>query len=309
MTEKKSASPTVYPFDRLFIGYSLLMLLLIIAFGRPLVLYLDEIGFYAAMVALALVIIRYIDERQNRLAALVRLVYPALLFTFFYRATGSTVLMFFDHFFDPQLTAFERYLLGVNPSLYIDRHFTHLVWLNEIFSFGYFSYYFMIPGFLLLAFLKRHDRIIKSSMTAICATFYFSYLVFSLFPVESPRWFFAGRYVNDLFGSVFRPMVQFVVEVGGLRGGGMPSSHVAVALVIMIYCLKYYRRLGLVLVPVNLLLALGTVWGRFHYVSDVAAGILVGIVSVIIVWKFYDRPEQKSGDRAITRKLKVEHAP
>jgi len=309
LTDKKPASPPLYPFDRLFIGYSLLMILLILAFGRPLVLYLDEMGFYAAMVALALVVIRYVDERQNRLAALIRLVYPALLFTFFYRATGGTVLMFFDHFFDPQLTAFERALWGINPTLYVDRHFTHLVWLNEIFSFGYFSYYLMIPGFLLLAFFKRHDWLIKSSMTAMCTAFYISYLVFSLFPVESPRWFFAGRYVNDIFGPVLRPMARFVVEVGGLQGGGMPSSHVAVALVIMFYCLKYYRRLGLALVPVNLLLAVGTVWGRFHYVSDVVAGIVVGIASVVVVWKFYDLPADGANGKAITRKLKVEHAP
>ena len=309
MTENKPASPPVYPFDRLLIGYSLLMILLILAFGRPLTNYFDEVGFYAAMVVLAVIIIRYVDERHSRLAALVRLVYPALLFTFFYRATGGTVLMFFDHFFDPQLTAFEKSLFGVNPSLYVDRHFTHLVWLNEVFSFGYFSYYLMIPGFLLLAFLKRHDGIIKSAMTAMCTAFYISYLVFSLFPVESPRWFFAGHYVNDIFGPVFRPMAGFVVDVGGLHGGGMPSSHVAVALVIMLYCLRYYRPLGLVLVPINLLLAAGTVWGRFHYVSDVVAGIVVGVAAVAVVWRFFDPPPHGPGHNTITRELKVEHVP
>ena len=145
----------LYIFDRLYIGYSILMVFLILVFGRPLNNYLDEIIFYLFMLILAFLIIRFIDEKKNRFSALIRLLYPLLLFTFFYTNTGEMMLMVFDHFFDAQLTSFEYAIFGVHPTQYIDRNLTHLTWVNDLFSFGYFSYFLMFPTFFLFAFLNN----------------------------------------------------------------------------------------------------------------------------------------------------------
>jgi membrane-associated phospholipid phosphatase len=70
--------------------------------------------------------------------------------------------------------------------------------------------------------------------------------------------------------------------MAGLHGGCMPSSHVAVATVVFVFAYKYTRRLFYFLGPLILSLFVGTVWGRFHYLSDVIAGILVAFLSLYL---------------------------
>ena len=277
----------LYPFDWIIIGYSLLMMTLVLFLGRPVSEYRGEVIFYASMAAIAALIIRYVDERKNGLLRFIRLIYPGILYTFFYTATGGTMFLLFDTFFDKQLTSFEASLFGVNPTIYIDMNLLN-VWLTEIISACYFAYYLMIPGFFIGLFIKKDDEMIKRGATAISLTFFIGYMLFFLFPIEGPRYFFAGEYVNEVSGPIFRQAVEFVIANGAVRGGCMPSTHFAVALVIMIYLLKKYRKLGLVMIPINMGLAIGTVWGRFHYVSDVFIGGLIGLFATVFVERYYD---------------------
>jgi membrane-associated phospholipid phosphatase len=276
------------PFDWLIVGYCSLMMMLIVVFGRPLGNYLDELAVYAGISLISLLIVRYVDEDRGRLHAFARLLYPVLLFGLFYRTMGGLVFLFFDGFLDWQLTTFERLIIGVNPTLYIDQHLLN-VWLNELFSFCYFSYYFMVPVLLLLLFRVRKYDAMKQSLTAICVAFFMSYVLFTLYPIEGPRWFFVNEFANTIDGPVFRPLTQMVIDNAAFHGGCMPSSHVAVALVVMLAGFKHLRKLGWVLVPVNIGLAIGTVWGRYHYISDMFVGAAIGIFATVLVWKYFDK--------------------
>jgi membrane-associated phospholipid phosphatase len=295
-----------YPFDWIIVGYSSLMLLLILLLGRPISAYVDEIVFYASVTGLVALVIRYVDERRGRAWALVRLLYPLLLFTFFYRTTGGLMFLVFDGFYDWQLTTFEKMILGVNPTLYIDRHLLN-TWVNEILSFSYFSYYLMLPGFLLPVFFKRDYVVVREVLTAVCLAFFASYLLFFLYPIEGPRFHFADEFVNTVEGPVFRPLVEFVIANGAVRGGCMPSSHVAVALVILIYGMRYYPTAGRLLLPLNIGLAVGTVWGRYHYVSDVVVGAGIGVFMVLLVRKYFGNRRKRSYGPAEKRQREKEH--
>ncbi len=287
-----------YPFDRLIIGYSTLMLLLVASFGRPLVSYLDELIFYLGVIILVNVIVKRIDERRDRLWALVRLGYPVLLFTLFYEMTGGSIHLFFDNFFDWQLVAFEESVFGINPTLYIDRHLLN-TWANEFFSLCYFLYYFMIIAFVVVVFRRRDDEILKSSLTALSLTFLLSFVLFFIYPVEGPRWYFADAYVNAIESPFSRKLVDMVIDNAAVRGGCMPSSHFGVGLVIQLFCFKYYRKAAWMILPIVIGLAIGTVWGRFHYVSDVVAGTLIGLGATLGVWwcfppKKFRGPQRRS---------------
>jgi len=121
-----------------------------------------------------------------------------------------------------------------------------------------------------------------------CLTFFASYLLFSLYPAEGPRWYFAHEYVNMVDGPVFRQLVNLVIANGAVHGGAMPSSHTGVAFLIMAFCFRYYRRWGWILLPIVLGLAAGTVWGRFHYVSDVIVGLAIAVLALLWVWSRAD---------------------
>ena len=64
---KSQEKPTIYVFDKLIIGYCLFMVLLLLAVGRPMRQYFDEVLFYASMATLVALIIRFVPEHKNRL--------------------------------------------------------------------------------------------------------------------------------------------------------------------------------------------------------------------------------------------------
>lgn len=265
-----------YLFDRFVIGYCGIMIVLLLAIGRPFTEYVDEIISYLLLGGAAYLIATLVDEQRSRGWTFVRLMYPVIMFGLFYRLTGGTMLLVFDRFFDAQLTAFEKSIFGVNLSLYIDRHLLNVV-VNEIISFCYFCYYLMIPGFTLYAFLKRDDAILKRMLAATTLTFFVGYFLFFLYPIEGPRWFFAGEYMNSIDGPFFREAVNYVIATGAVRGGCMPSTHTAVALIVLFYTFQLSRRAGWLLSPIVFGLAVGTVWGRFHYISDTIVGALIAV--------------------------------
>jgi len=298
-------SRVVYPIDRIILGYCLLMTTLLLLLGQPTGEYLDEIVFYIGMAVLVTVIVRYCDESAGGWRALLRLLYPPLMFTLFYRATGGQMFLVFDRFFDAELVSLERSLFGNNPTIYIDRELLN-VWVTELLSFCYFCYYLMIPGFLAPTFLRREYRIIRQYLAAASLTFFSSYLLFWMYPIEGPRWFFADQYINNVEGPVFRQLVELVIDNAAVRGGAMPSSHTGVALVTLIFCFRYFRKAGWLLLPIVTGLGIGTVWGRYHYASDVLVGALLGAAAVWLVWRYSDRTEAiESADQTV--ELRTDH--
>ena len=262
------------------------MILLILLIGRPLAGYWDEILFYTTMAIIVILITRYIDENHSELFRLLRLLYPVLLFTFFYRTTGGLMFLIFDKFYDWQLCAFEKALFSVNPTLYIDANLL-TQWVTEPFSLCYFCYYFMIPAFFAIIFFRRDYFVVRSAMSAVCLMFFLSYLSFFLYPVEGPRWHFVSLYQNAIKGPVFRPLVEMVINNGAVRGGCMPSSHFGVALVLAMYTFRYYRRwIAWATTALTVGIGIGAVWGRFHYVSDIIIGGLMGLTATLIAWKY-----------------------
>jgi membrane-associated phospholipid phosphatase len=279
----------MYPYDWMIVIFCTVMAGAIFVFGRPITKYTYQLGFFIGVFILTLVIVRYVDERRGRLQAFVRLLYPAVLFSFFYNAMGGLILLIHGEYLDWQLTAFEKMLYGVHPTLYIDANLLH-VWLNELFSLGYFSYYFMVGGILLVLYVGRHYDRIKFVLSALCLAFFISFVIFVLYPIEGPRWYFANQYMHTVEGPVFRQLVEFVINNGAFRGGCMPSSHVAVALTVLFACFRYYPRTArAVVLPLNVLLAIGTVWGRFHYLTDVFVGIAIAVFVDRLIVKYFDR--------------------
>jgi membrane-associated phospholipid phosphatase len=78
-------------------------------------------------------------------------------------------------------------------------------------------------------------------------------------------------------------MVQLIQCNAGVHGNAFPSAHVAGGVVALFFAWKYAPRLGLALTPVVGLLCVGAVYDHYHYVSDVIAGILVGVSASLVI--------------------------
>lgn len=210
--------------------------------------------------------------------------YPWFCAPQLYEETRSYLHVIFPGFFDYLVQKWEFGLFGVLPNIYLEQFARP--WLTELLSFGYISYYlfFLIPPFIFY-FYKR-DRLEKL-IFAMALVYYISFLGFIVFPVASPRFALAGQFQAPLQGYLLPKIQGRLMETWALRGGAMPSSHVAMAVASMLVTKRYFKRLYPIMLILAILIMLGAIYGRYHYITDVAVGTTLGIVAVKITHLIY----------------------
>lgn len=227
-----------------------------------------------------MVIVKFLSFPERKLTIFFRHWYPIFICTFLYEETRHLIHLIFPGFFDSWINRLELTILGNYPTIFLEK-FSFPI-LNEYFLMAYFSYYFILPVLGIALYFRGKLKEFDSLVFASAIAFYISYLGFIFFPVEGPRCALVSLHQTPIKGFIFVPLTQWVIKVAGLHGGCMPSSHVAVTMVVFVFAYKYTRRLFYFLGPLILSLFVGTVWGRFHYLSDVIAGILVGLLSLYL---------------------------
>ena len=103
-------------------------------------------------------------------------------------------------------------------------------------------------------------------------------------------------------GYIFHDIMAFIYKYGEIDGGAFPSSHVAIALTVTLVAAKHRPRMfRFFFLPDVIFLSLSTVFLRYHYAIDMAAGI----VTTVLIFALIDRWEkrQKPG---IGEKVQVE---
>jgi membrane-associated phospholipid phosphatase len=175
---------------------------------------------------------------------------------------------------DAVVQGWEQALFGGQPSLAWIRA---QPWpaLSAVLHAAYLSFFPILiaaPGAL---WLTGRPEAARRTLLLVMTTFYVSYAAFMVFPVAGPRYLFP----LPANAATAGPLVGFahrLVAGGSAWGTAFPSSHVAVTLVAAACAWREWRPLGVVLLPVSLLLALGTVYGQFHYGVDALAGGALG---------------------------------
>ncbi len=153
--------------------------------------------------------------------------------------------------------------------------------MNELMSIGYISCFLILPVSAAVMLFKKRWEALERLVLASAVVFYVCHVIFVFYPVIGPRFFLSDQYYLPIVGSFFTPLIEFILAGAGLYGAAMPSFLCAVALV-AIWILA--REVPKTAIPSFVLLCLvcaGSVYGRYHYVSDVFAGLLIGGV---ILW-------------------------
>jgi hypothetical protein len=284
--------------DRWVIGYSSATSLAALIWATEPSAFFTSHLFHGIAILSALAAARFLPTR-GRVLPFLRYGYPAILMGFFYRETGPYVHLFFAQWFDPQVHAFEKAIFGFGMPEAIAG--IRSVWLLEVFMFGYLFYYLMLPTSFVIALWKNKLEPFRHMMEAACAVFYASFALFALFPLEGPRHALASV-LPPIKGGLFFGLVMTIQNAGSIHGGCMPSSHTAVAWVVTWYVFKMDRRCGRTLMVISTLLSVGCFWGRFHYVTDVAVGLVLFAAAVLFT-EWYNRrtPNQASGSHSLGR--------
>ncbi len=151
--------------------------------------------------------------------------------------------------------------------------------LSMWFHASYLSYYVIIfvpPS--LLAY-KRQRAALELTSLALTSVFVVACVGFVLWPVEGPRYHPTAAAEPE--SNAVRQAVLEILQRFSSRGAAFPSSHASVSVVQTLVAWRTQPRVALVLTVLTIGLALGAVYGGFHYLIDVVAGATTGVV---IAW-------------------------
>ncbi len=182
-------------------------------------------------------------------------------------------------FFDTTVQGWEAFLFQGNPSATLAGY--EPSWMvSEPLHFAYMCFYPLIYIPTALLHLQRRAEAFHRTLTALVLGFLLCYVVFIIFPVQGPRYLGAGPV--GISEGPFRLLALAVLEVGSSQGSAFPSSHVAVIVAQALMALRYQRRMGWAIALLSGGLAIGAVYGGFHYAVDIVAGVGVGVAAYAI---------------------------
>jgi membrane-associated phospholipid phosphatase len=214
--------------------------------------------------------------------------YPHLFFLFCFEELGRLVHLVQPGWQDAKLIAFDHWLTGVNPSLWLER-FAHPA-LNEFMQFAYFSYFLFLLILGAILYYRREWASYWAVMTYSAIGYSLGYIIAMLFPVQSPWFTLAGMWHGELAGGPFTAVIDFIEKCGRVHGAAFPSQHVAGAMAALWGAWRHRRWLFWVFLPFVFCMCVSTVYVRNHYVADVFGGMFTGTLGYVIGCWLRERP-------------------
>lgn len=219
--------------------------------------------------------------RWPRVAAIIADWYPLALIPLIYLEIQLlNTAVWGGHYFDGIIMGWEEAVFGGQPSVTLAMRWDSLL-LSELLHGAYLSYYFIVFLFPLWLYLAGRRTEFRKTVFALMLAFLAHYLVFIFFPVQGPRYLFPGPGGSQT-GGFFYGLARSVLESGSSQGAAFPSSHVALAAVQTGNALRFAPRVASLLAVLTLGIALGAVYGGFHYGVDAAAGMVAAILLVLL---------------------------
>jgi membrane-associated phospholipid phosphatase len=215
-------------------------------------------------------------QRPLGLWRFVRHWYPLPLYVGLFEELRGLVHLVFPGWFDAGLLRFDFWLCGAQPAVWMSQFARPA--LNDFMQFSYMTYFLylvLLPGLL---YVRRETRAFWTVMTSTALAHYTVYLIAVVFPIESPHFSLAraSAPLAPLTGGFSTALIGAIETYGRVRGAAFPSAHVAGSMVAILCAWRYRRWLFWATLPFFLSMMVATVYGRYHYVADVLAGMLVG---------------------------------
>lgn len=238
------------------------------------------VGHLAIQCAIALGIALLVTSEAKPGNAAVRVArywYPLPLYIFFFEELQGLVHAIFPSWFDAYLIAFDHALFGVHPSVWL-ANFANPA-LNDFMQFAYMTYFLYLVILPAILYANREYTSFWTVMTSTALAHYSVYVIAVLLPVESPYYSLVALNRTALSGGYCTALIGLIEHFGRVHGAAFPSAHVAGSMVAILASWRYRRWLFWICLPFFASMCVATVYGRYHYVADVVAGLLAGAVA------------------------------
>jgi membrane-associated phospholipid phosphatase len=263
------------PFDLIAIFYLFVVALFILIFHSGLHLWWLYFLTHLGIIFLIFFVLPPEGVKRSKWIEFLRYWYPLGLFIFLYEETGALNHLVFKGYFSHIFISIDQWIFGFQPSIEFSRCFSH-PFIKEYMSFSYFTYYLLIPFMGTILYSKGKFREFDLLMFSSSMTFYLCFFIFILFPVAGPQFQFPELRERKLEGYIFSEFLNLILEFGEIENGAFPSSHVAIAMVVLLFCYRYEPKIAHFLSFFILMLCISTVYINAHYFIDVPGGIAMG---------------------------------
>src|ERR1700756_458721 len=291
------------PFEWVALGYLLLSSAMIFIFGKHLFHPWKLIG-AQAIAAIFIFLLCGVAARAEERAEFTgmqfstefwrfwRCWYPHLFFLFCFEELAYLVHLVNPNWQDAKLIAFDHWMFGVHPALWLEQFATPV--RNDLVQLAYLTYfvYLVVLGGIL--YYRKQWHAYWSVMTYSAVGYAIGYAVAMLFPIERPWFAMAGMWHGVLRGGPFTATINFIEHYGRVRGAAFPSEHVAGSVAVLWGAWRFRRWLYWVMLPLVAAMCFSTIWGRYHYVTDIFGGIVTGTLGYFIGSRIMIRSEPRT---------------
>ncbi len=222
---------------------------------------------------------------------------------------------------DTRLAEFDLWLTGTYPFLKLEM-IRLPGWLIELTEFSFLNLTFFMVLAAGIMFLRNRKAFSKYAV-AFFTSIILMIPLWLLVPVMSPQ----DRFIDNVYGEKdppqmtvalnnFKPVPEvesFLKQMRRSKEGldimpttTFPSSHAAWATIALLCLLEASTAAGAIFFPFLLLSTLGTFYFAQHYLIDTPAGILIGIISVMIVSLIFRESSDPPGAAAVRLTKKVD---
>ena len=291
MTIRKHLS-RLSPVDVVSIIFLLFLIGLNLIFFRQVSQWLEIVVVDCAAIAIIFTLAYWAETKKTRLfIGLHRLyAYPIILFVF--KEIYLMVHPIHPIDYDSLFIAIDHALFGVNPTQWI-MQFADPV-LTEIFQAAYFSYYIL---FIMLGVELYGNYTIEEfdhGAFLVVYGFYLSYLGYFLLPAIGPRFTLHdfSALNTELPGLFFTSWMRDFINAGESISFSManaaelvqrdvfPSGHTQLTLIVVYLGHFYKLKTRWIMTVLAVLLILGTIYLRYHYVIDLFGGALFFMLTI-----------------------------
>lgn len=248
----------------------------------------------------AYALLAYTDSlRRTRWLGVIRDWFPVTLMLLCYREMGWFAQPHTSFRLENAWVVWDRILLNQWHGRSIVESLGPL--LPSVLEIAYSLVYAIAPFSMAMIYVHNRRERANTFLFTFLLGILLSYSLFPYFPSEPPRTVFPDQDYPTIH-TIFRRFNWFLLGGYGIHTSVFPSAHVSGA-----FAAAFGMRLALPekkwiersLVVLATLIAIATVYGRYHYAVDAVAGLAVSLIAGAIAARLLSRLEERP--RAETR--------
>ncbi|TFH00092.1 MAG: inositol phosphorylceramide synthase [Calditrichales bacterium] len=194
--------------------------------------------------------------------------------------------------FDPLLIEIDFAVFGVHPTVWLEQWSHPLV--VEYLQIVYAIFYFLPIILGAILYKRKQFERFDFYIFVIVYGFYLSYATYFLIPAIGPRFTIDHLQNIPVTGLWFTEGIRETLnQLENIQRDAFPSGHTEITILTMYYAWKFTPRYFRILVVIGISLIISTVYLRYHYVIDVAAGAFLAAIVIWTAGPLYNRLTKK----------------